>query len=195
MNMWDARYRGSEYLFGREPSHFLLERSQYFQSGQVALLVADGEGRNGVYIAGLGLRVHSVDGSIVALRKAKKLADDVGVEMVIENADLFDWTWYENAYDHVIAIMAQIAGGKMRSELLGHMKRAVKPGGTVMLHGFRPEQVELGTGGPGDPDFMYSEEFLREEFADFEMLELSQEDRPGGGGMQALISFVARKPS
>lgn len=195
MNMWDARYRGNDYLFGKEPSHFLLERSQYFKPGQVALLVADGEGRNGVYIAGLGLRVHSVDGSIVALRKAKKLADEAGVEMVIENADLFDWTWYENAYDHVIAIMAQIAGSENRTELFANIKQAVKPGGHIMLHGFRPEQVELGTGGPGDLDFMYTDEILRDAFADFEILELSQEDRPGGGGMQALISFVARKPS
>lgn len=188
------RYRGSDYLFGKEPSHVLLERSHYFTAGQVALMVADGEGRNGVYLAQLGLKVHSVDGSIVASRKAKKLADEVGVEMVIENANVLDWDWYDNAYDHVVGIMCQIVGGETKHELFDHMKGAVKPGGYVLVHGFRPEQVELGTGGPGDPEFMYASDMLRDAFSGFEILEISEEDRPGGGDMQALITLVARKP-
>lgn len=199
MNAWDQRYANKEYLFGREPSHFLTERQQYFQPGQVALMVADGEGRNGVYLASLGLRVHSVDGSSVALRKAKRLADEAGVQLVLEQADVLDWTWYEEAYDHVIGIMIQFAEPAARKALFANMKRAVKPGGYLMLHGYRPEQVALGTGGPSNPDLMYSEELLRESFADFEIVELTAENRlledgVAHRGESALINLVARKP-
>ncbi len=199
MNSWDMRYANKNYLFGKEPSHFLTERSSYFQPGQVALLVADGEGRNGVYLAKQGLRVHSVDGSSIALRKAKKLAYEAGVQLVLEQADVTDWTWYENAYDHVVGIMIQFADPEIRPKLFENMKNAVKPGGYLLLHGYRPEQVELGTGGPPDPDHMYTEEMLREAFSDFEIIELTEEDREieegkGHRGQSALINLVARKP-
>jgi len=193
------RYSSKNYLFGKEPSHFLIERQQYFSPGQVALMVADGEGRNGVYLAQQGLRVHSVDGSTVALRKAKRLADEAGVTIVLEQADVLDWTWYENSYDHVIGIMIQFAGPEVRPGLFTNMKSAVKPGGLLMLHGYRPEQVELGTGGPPDPEYMYTEALLRDSFRDFEVLELTSEDRDvqdgvAHRGVSALINFVARKP-
>lgn len=199
MNSWDMRYANKNYLFGREPSHFLTERQHYFEPGQVALMVADGEARNGVYLATLGLKVHSVDGSTVALRKAKQLADDAGVKLILEQADVMDWTWYDDAYHHVIGVMIQFADPESRPSLFENMKRAVRPGGYLMLHGYRPEQVELGTGGPPDPAYMYTSEMLREAFSDFEILELTEEDRlvedgVAHRGQSALINFVARKP-
>lgn len=199
MNSWDMRYANKNYLFGKEPSHFLTERESYFHSGQVALMVADGEGRNGVHLAKMGLRVHSVDGSTVALRKAKRLADEAGVQLVLEQADVTDWTWYQDSYDHVIGIMVQFADPDTRAKLFEDMKSAVKPGGHLMLHGYRPEQVVLGTGGPSDPDYMYTEEMLRAAFSDFEILELAEENRliedgVAHRGESALINLVARKP-
>lgn len=200
MNSWEMCYRNKSYLFGKEASHFLTERSQYFQPGQVALLVADGEGRNGVYLARQGLRVHSVDGSTAALRKAKRLADEAGVQMVLEQADVLNWTWYENSYDHVVGIMIQFAGPEERPALFANMKNAVKPGGYLTLHGYRPEQVALGTGGPGNPDYMYTSEMLRKAFSDFEIVELTEENRDVQDGVahrgeSALINLVARKPA
>lgn len=199
MNSWDMRYANKNYLFGKEPSHFLTERSECFKPGQVALMVADGEGRNGVYLAQRGLRVHSVDGSTVALRKARKLAQDADVQLVFEQADVTDWTWYKDSYDHVIGIMIQFADPETRTKLFENMKSAVKPGGCLLLHGYRPEQVELGTGGPPDPAYMYTEELLRTVFSDFEIIELTEEDRLVEDGVahrgeSALINLVARKP-
>src|SRR5699024_9145627 len=123
---------------------------------------------NGVYVAQQGVRVHSVDNSMVGLRKAKKLADEVGVDMFIENVDILDWTWHEDSSDHVVGIFIQFATPEQRKDLFANMVRALKPGGHLLLHGYRPEQVELGTGGPPDPDHMYPEEMLREAFSDFE---------------------------
>ncbi len=199
MNSWDMRYANKNYLFGKEPSHFLTERIQFFKPGEVALMVADGEGRNGVYLAQQGLRVHSVDGSTVALRKARKLAEEAGVHPIFEQADVTDWTWYEDSYDHVVGIMIQFAGPDIRPKLFENMRNAVKPGGYLMLHGYRPEQVELGTGGPSDPAHMYTEDMLRDSFGEFEIIELTSEDRlvedgVAHRGQSALINFVARKP-
>lgn len=199
MNRWDQRYATKEYVYGREPSHFLIERQQYFEPGEVVLMVADGEGRNGVYLAQQGLRVHSVDGSTVALRKAKRLADEAGVQMVLENADVTDWTWYENSYDHVVGIMIQFADPEIRLQLFENMKNAVKPGGHVFLHGYRPEHLPDGIGGPRDPNYLYTEEFLRTVFADLEIVELSVEDREIDEGdlhqgESKLINLVARRP-
>lgn len=199
MTSWNQRYATDDYLFGREPSYFLVERKSYFQPGQVALLVADGEGRNGVYVAQQGVRVHSVDDSMVGLRKAKKLADEAGVDMFIENADLFDWIWHESSYDHVVGIFIQFANPEQRVDLFHNMVNALKPGGHLLLHGYRPEQVELGTGGPPLPDHMYTEELLREAFSELEIIELTEENRVveegiGHRGESALINLVARKP-
>lgn len=199
MSYWDQVYTGAGYRFGKEPSHFLLERGEYFCPGQVALMIADGEGRNGVHLARLGLRVHSVDGSAVALRKARRLADEADVQMVLEQADVLNWTWYEDAYDYVIGIMIQFADPESRIDLFANMMSAVKPGGLLMLHGYRPEQVELGTGGPPDPEYMYTEALLHDLFSDFEILELTSENRhveegAAHRGESALINLVARKP-
>ena len=199
MNSWDMRYANKNYLFGKEPSHFLTERESYFQPGQVALMVADGEGRNGVYLAQRGLRVHSVDGSTVALRKARRLAEESNVQLILEQVDVTDWTWYQDSYDHVVGIMIQFADPEVRTKLFHDMKSAVKPGGYLMLHGFRPEQVELGTGGPSNPDYLYTEELLRDAFADFEIIELTEENRVvedgvAHSGESALINLVAKKP-
>lgn len=199
MSSWDLRYNSRNYIFGKEPSQFLTQRESLFQPGQVALMVADGEGRNGVFLAGKGLRIHSVDGSTVALRKAKRLADEAGVQMVIEQADVMDWSWYENAYDHVVGIMIQFADPNQRETLFANMKRALKPGGLFHVHGFHVDQIQNNSGGPRDPDHLYTRELLTAAFDDFEIVELSEETRtlddgPAHSGPAALINLVARKP-
>lgn len=199
MSFWDRHYSTDVYIYGREPSSFLSAHEALFRPGQRVLAVADGEGRNGVYLARLGLDVHSVDGSAIAVEKANKLASESGVAIRAEQADLLTWEWPEAEYDHVVAIFIQFVGPDLRSRLFAGMKRVLKPGGYLLLHGYRPEQIANGTGGPGDPACMYTEELLRQEFADLEILELVSEDKIvhegiGHSGQSALISLVARKP-
>jgi len=198
-NHWDERYRGEDYLFGREPNAFLKREAHRFAPGEGVLAVADGEGRNGVFLAGLGLRVHAVDASAVALEKSAKLARDAGVEITRELADLGSWTWPEEEYDHVVAIFIQFAAPDLRAQLFESMKRALRPGGLILLQGYRPEQVELGTGGPPHRENMYTRTLLEEAFADFDILHLEERDmviREGRGhdGPSALIELVARRP-
>lgn len=198
-NHWDERYGGEDYLFGREPNAFLKREAHRLGEGGSVLAVADGEGRNGVFLAGLGLNVHAVDASSVALEKSARLAREAGVEIELEQADLADWSWPQDAYDHVVAIFIQFADPAMRARLFEGMKRSVKPGGLVLLQGYRPEQVDLGTGGPPHRDHMYTRDLLLAAFGDFDILHLEEHDTTihegrGHSGLSALIDLVARRP-
>lgn len=200
VNRWDERYRGEDYLFGREPSAFLKREADRFAKGSSVLAVADGEGRNGVFLAGLGLKVHAIDASSVALEKSARLARESGVEIKLEQADLADWCWPRETYDYVVAIFIQFADPAMRAHLFEAMKCALRPGGLLLLHGYRPEQVELGTGGPPQRENMYTRDLLISAFGDFEILHLQEHDATihegsGHSGPSALIDLVARRPA
>jgi cyclopropane fatty-acyl-phospholipid synthase-like methyltransferase len=199
MSFWDERYQGETYLFGEAPNAFLARQAHRLAPGQTALAVADGEGRNGVWLAEQGLSVLSADGSPVAQAKAARLAEARGVSLDLQQVDLAAWDWPQERFDLVAAIFIQFAGPELRTEIFENMKRALKPGGLVLLEGYRPEQIAYGTGGPRTPENLYTEAMLREAFADFEILELvaydaAIEEGAGHSGPSALIDLVARKP-
>ena len=196
---WNQRYAVEEYVFGTEPNAFLTEQAQRFSPGQRVLSVADGEGRNGVWLARQGLEVLAVDVSPPALAKAQKLAVRHGVTLETELADLFSWEWGENRFDAVVAIFIQFVASEGRRQLHQLMRQALKPGGLILLQGYTPKQLEYKTGGPSERDNLYSAEDLRGEFAGMEILHLrehEQEIDEGAGhrGMSALVEMVARKP-
>ena len=196
--MWDERYADEKYLFGTEPNAFLLSQQVLLKPGQYCLAVADGEGRNGVWLAQQGLRVLSVEASEVALKKAKKLAVQRGVEIEFEQADLTQWDWGENRFDVVAAIFIQFAPPKLRTEMFTNIKRCLKPGGLLLLQGYTPRQLKYGTGGPPVAENMYTKELLHDAFADIAWLHFAEHDKvisegTAHHGMSALIDLVARK--
>lgn len=198
-NLWDRRYAQPDYLFGTEPNAFLARQIGRLQPGWRALAVADGEGRNGVWLAEQGLSVRSIDSSAVAQDKARSLARARGVEMEVDLVDLDAWTWPQAEFDLVAAIFIQFAPPDLRARLFADMARALKPGGLLLLEGYRPEQIAYGTGGPSLPQNLYTEALLREAFADLEILDLLAYDaeiHEGAGhhGRSALIDLVARRP-
>lgn len=200
MSFWDERYQGEAYLFGEAPNAFLARQAHRLAPGQTALAVADGEGRNGVWLAQQGLSVLSVDGSSVAQAKAARLAEARGVSLELQQVDLADWDWPQGRFDLVAAIFIQFAGPELRTQIFENMKRALKPGGLILLEGYRPEQIAYGTGGPRTPENLYTEAMLQEAFSDFEILELAAydaaiEEGAGHSGPSALIDLVARKPA
>jgi SAM-dependent methyltransferase len=198
-NLWDRRYAQPDYLFGVEPNAFLARQAGRLQPGWRALAVADGEGRNGVWLAQQGLSVRSIDSSAVAQDKARSLARARGVEMAVEQVDLSAWTWPRSECDLVVAIFIQFAPPALRARLFADMVRALKPGGLLLLEGYRPEQIAHGTGGPSAPENLYTEALLREAFAALEIIDLQSHDteiHEGAGhhGLSALIDLVARRP-
>ncbi len=198
MSIWNERYAGQDYHFGTEPNAFLLSQQTRLTPGMSCLAVADGEGRNGVWLAQHGLDVLSVDSSPVALKKAQRLAEHKGMAMQFELADLTQWEWGSERFDVVAAIFIQFAPPGMREQMFVNIKRCLKPGGLLLLQGYTPRQLEFKTGGPSQAENLYTEAMLRELFADMEILHLSEHDdviREGAGhsGMSALIDLVARK--
>ena len=198
MSVWDERYAGEDYHFGTEPNAFLVSQRSLLKPGMSCLAVADGEGRNGVWLAQQGLAVLSVDSSPVALYKARKLAQQRGVKVMFEQADLTQWDFGENRFDAVAAIFTQFAPPGLREQMFGRIRRCLKPGGLLLLQGYTPRQLEYRTGGPSQAENLYTESMLREAFADMDILHLREHDdiiREGAGhsGMSALIDLAARK--
>ena len=199
---WSARYRdaGDDYLFGTAPNKFLASQVERFGAGMSVLSVADGEGRNSVWLAEQGCAVTATEISPVALEKAAKLARGRHVVVNFVQADIFDWTWPNEAFDAVVGIFIQFAGPAERPRQLAGMKQAVKPGGLLFLQGYTPKQLEYRTGGPSAVENLYTEALLREIFADWEIVLLHEhedlmEEGSAHAGRSALIDLVARRPA
>lgn len=198
IDFWNQRYSGDEFFYGTAPNAFLTSQAHWFTPGQSVLAVADGEGRNGVWLARQGLDVTAVDFSPVAVEKARRLADQNGVAVRHEIGDLFAMDWPESSFDAIVAIFIQFVGPAQRRVLHDLMKKSLKPGGQLILQGYRPSQLEYKTGGPSSAENLYTAETLREEFADMEILHLAEHDDEicegvGHCGKSALVDMVARK--
>ena len=196
---WDERYDRPDYLFGKEPNAFLAGEAHRLQPSSRVLCIADGEGRNGVWLACQGHEVVSMDSSAKGQEKAARLAREAGVSITLEHADIARWDWPEDAFDAVAAIFIQFAGPELRSRIFDGVKRTLRPGGFVLIEGYRPKQLEYGTGGPKVLENLYEAAMLESAFADFEILQLKEYDReviegPGHSGMSALVDLVARRP-
>ena len=197
-DFWDERYAAEHYIFGTTPNVFLASQAARIHPGMRALAVADGEGRNGVWLAEQGAQVHAIDFSPLALEKARKLAEARGVTIELEQADVLEWSWPEATYDLVVAIFIQFVPSPERDRIIAGIRRCLKPGGLLILQGYTPKQVEFATGGPPDAANMYTAELLREWFGDWDILHLHEHDSfisegTHHHGMSALIDLVATK--
>jgi cyclopropane fatty-acyl-phospholipid synthase-like methyltransferase len=195
---WETRFSEPGYYFGTEPNVFLKSKAQLLKPGQKALTIADGEGRNGVFLAELGLDVLAVDISPTALAKARALANEHGVMLRTEQADLETWNWPTESFDVVVAIFFQFCTPKVRQQMFEKIKRALKPGGLLLMEGYRPEQLQYKSGGPSKVEQLYTRALLEESFRDFFSLEIEEHDsvlKEGNrhSGMAALIDLVGRK--
>ena len=204
-SIWSKRYSdaGKDYLFGTEPNRFLARHEALLQNGGSALSIADGEGRNSVWLAGLGLKVTGVEISAVAIEKARHLAAARKAEVEFIQADMlatsFPPTDLQGAFDWVIGIFIQFVGPQGRDRQFEVMKQLTRPGGYILLQGYTPKQLEYGTGGPSAIENLYTEDMLRSAFADWgieELVEYEETIAEGTGhvGRSALIGMVARKP-
>ncbi len=195
---WETRFSAPGYLFGKAPNAFLKSKAHLLKAGQTALSIADGEGRNGVFMAEHGLDVLAIDFSPTALAKSRALAEERGVKLRIEQADLLTWAWPNEAFDVVAAIFFQFLNPAQREKTFAGIKRALKPGGLLLMEGYRPKQLEYKTGGPSEVENLYTRTLLEESFKEFASVEIEEYDAvihegAGHGGMSALIDFVGRK--
>jgi cyclopropane fatty-acyl-phospholipid synthase-like methyltransferase len=196
---WDARFSSDEYIFGTEPNVWLAQHADLFKPGMRVLAVADGEGRNSVWMAQQGLQVDAFDISPVGIEKAKKLAQQEGVDVNFSIHSIEDYPWTTGDYDAVVAIFIQFADPDTRATLFKRMKSALKPDGVILLQGYTPKQLEYKTGGPPNLSHLYTEELLQDAFGDLDVSELTSYEQVLTEGTQhhgqsALIGLVARRP-
>jgi SAM-dependent methyltransferase len=195
---WNQRFAGDDFLFGTAPNEWLREHADVWTPGQRVLSVADGEGRNSVWLARRGLAVEAFDIAGVGVDKARRLAAAAGVSVDYRVADCDDYAWPRAAFDGVAAIFVQFADPAMRGRLFAHIVASLKVGGTLLLQGYTPKQLDYRTGGPPFASHLYTEAMLREAFAALDIVELREyeaEVAEGSGhrGRSALIGLVARK--
>jgi len=195
--MWDERYGAPEYVYGTEPNEFLASVAGRIPPGRV-LSIADGEGRNGVYLATLGHRVTSVDASPVGLAKAGRLAAARGVKLTTVLADLAEYVITPGAWEGIVSIFCHLPP-PLRRRVHEQVVRGLAPGGIYVLEGYSVRQLEFGTGGPQNADLLLTLDAVRGELAGLEFLhavELEREVHEGTlhNGPSAVVQVIARKP-
>lgn len=199
LERWNTLYSEAKgHLFGDAPNAFLARQQDLLKPGMEALSVADGDGRNGVFLAEQGLKVHSIDFSPVAQEKARRLAKSRGVTANFELVDVSKFPWPTEAYDLVVVIFSQFLLPEDRTVMFEGIETALRPGGLLLMEGYTPKQLQYGTGGPKNLPQLYTRELLETSFASFSELnieeydaELSEGDRHHGPS--ALIDLIARK--
>lgn len=193
---WDQRFAGDDYLYGTRANDFLAANVQLLHGPVLSL--AEGEGRNAVFMARQGLPVVGVDSSGVGLAKARRLAAEHGVHVTLEQADLAQYVPQPGAYGAVVSIFAHLPSAT-RQRLYPLLARALRPGGVLLMEAYTEDQLGRGTGGPPTADLMMSARKIRAEFPNLEIAllqELEREVVEGSGhtGLASVVQFVGRKP-
>lgn len=195
--MWDERYAGHDYVYGTEPNDYLKAQADLFASDARVLCLAEGEGRNAVYLAEQGLDVVAVDASAIGLAKAERLAQDRGVTIETRQLDLADFDPGREQWDGIVSIFCHLPP-RVRQALHQKVFDALKPGGLFVLEAYRPEQLLLKTGGPPNADWMMTADQLQQELAPLQFEQLQEMDRPvyegkGHTGLGAVVQALCIK--
>ena len=193
---WNERYAETAYAYGQEANDFL--KAQQIGSDLKVLCLAEGEGRNGVYLAGLGNDVTCIDYSEEGLKKTSQLAAQNGVEVSCICADLGEMQLKANTWDVIVAIFAHFPK-LVKSHIWPQIFTALKPGGKLIMEVYDQEQLRFGTGGPQQPDLLYSKEELIElivgDYQSFQIEKVFRDVHEGAyhNGASATLQVVATK--
>lgn len=196
MNKWQKRFNTPDYVFGKEVNMFIQEAAERFTIGPDILAVAEGEGRNAVFLAGHDHQVTMWDYAQSGLEKAHALADEKGVKLETKLQDLSEADWQEGEFDTVVCVFGHFESG-LRKQVLEGIHKTVKSGGLFITEVYAEEQINYGTGGPKDVAFLYNETDF-DVFSDFETLhfekkEVERHEGEGHSGLACVIQYVGRK--
>lgn len=193
---WDIRYAPEEFFYGTTPNEFLAEAATPLPRGRT-LCLAEGEGRNSVWLAEQGFDVYSVDLSTVGVAKTLRFAASHGVTVHAQVGDLADFVIEPNSFDLIVSIFAHTSS-VLRRSIHQRVVSGLRPGGTFVLEAYSPDQIPLGTGGPSDPDMLVTENSLRSELAGLEfdhLVEINRNIVEGAGhsGLAAVVQAIAHR--
>ena len=195
-SMWEERYSADHYVYGTEPNAFLAEHVAMLPMGDI-LCLAEGEGRNAVFLAGTGRRVSSVDLTEAGVKKTLRLAAERGVEVDARVGDLSTYDLGTEKWDGIVSIFAHMAP-QVRAHLHHRVVEALRPGGVLLLEAYTPDQIGRGTGGPQSAEMTMTLSALEQELAPLELLHAVETERivvegPGHTGSGAVVQVIARK--
>jgi len=196
--MWDQRYNEAGFAYGDQPNGFLVEQVRMLKPG-TCLCLAEGQGRNAIWLAQQGFSVTAMDQSPVGMTRAQHLAAERGVAIDTQVGDLTDFDLGDSRWDNIVSIFGHLPSGLRRS-VHQRIVQALKPGGVFLLEAYTPEQLDMpGTGGPSDPDMLPTAGMVRSEAEGLEFMiarEVNREVNEGDyhHGMSAVVQIVARKP-
>ncbi len=197
--MWDDRYSTPGYAYGVEPNDFVVAAYDQLPTQGRVLCLAEGEGRNAVWLARQGFEVTAVDASSVGLTKARRLAEQHAVRIDTVHVDLADYSIEANHWDGIVSIFCHLPPA-LRRQVHARCVSGLRAGGIMLLEAYTPRQLEFKTGGPPVIDMMMDSESLTREFDGLEFLRLEEctrEIHEGQfhHGVGAVVQMVARKPS
>ena len=170
-DFWNERYAEDGLAYGTEPNEYLASVVSHIPAGGKVLVVGDGEGRNGVWLAEQGFDVFSIDYSPVAIEKIKALADQRKVNIMAECHDLTEYDWPENTFDAVVAVYVHFPPG-VRELMHKKMLSALTVGGKILMEAFHKEQLNYKSGGPPVEPMLFSDEMLKQDFEKAKIIEL-----------------------
>ncbi|MFD1065471.1 class I SAM-dependent methyltransferase [Oceanobacillus locisalsi] len=199
MNHWDKKFNTNEYVYGKAPNEFLKEMHNKHHFSGEALAIAEGEGRNAVFLAEEGLDVTAWDSSKEGIKKMQNLADERKVHVDTENIDLNQADWAENKWDEVVCIYGHFHS-ELRHNVLENVKRSIKPGGYYVSEVYSMYQIPYQSGGPQDEDMLYTPQEILEAFRDWKIIhffmgEVERNEGKFHSGTGHIIQIVAQKPA
>jgi len=162
-DFWNERYQQDAFIYGKKPNTFFAEQILLLEPGNL-LLPAEGEGRNAVYAAGLGWRVTAFDFSDAARKKAQKLALEAKVKIDYRISQATDFEAEKASFDVIALIYAHLPP-QIRKVVHQRVVTWLKPGGRVILEAFHPRQLQHSSGGPKNPEMLYDQVMLRDDFS------------------------------
>ena len=195
--MWDERYSQAEYAYGKQPNDFLKQHIARLNKGR-SLCLADGEGRNSVFLAQHAHDVVAVDQSSPGMHKARQLAEENAVSIEAVVADLAEFSIEQNSWDNIVSIFCHLPVA-LRKQVHASAVRGLKSGGILLLEAYTPEQIQLGTGGPPVAEMTMTLELLQDELQGLEFLHAEEKRREVVEGLYhtgtgAVVQVIARKP-
>ena len=175
--MWDQRYAEAGFAYGTEPNDFLVSSMHLLPTGGRVLCLAEGEGRNGVFLAQNGFGVECVDSSAVGLAKARNLAESRSVFIDTEVADLSDYQIDKNAYDGIISIFCHLPP-PIQEKIHAQIYPGLKEGGVFILEGYSKKQLEYNTGGPRKKELLMDLDSITQELHPLDLTDVRETIRP-----------------
>ncbi len=195
--MWDEKYNCDDFVYGTEPNDFLRANAHHFPTHGKLLCLAEGEGRNAVWLATQGFDVTAVDSSAIGLAKAERLAKEKNTVIQVIHTDLADFDPGVEQWDGIIAIFAHLPLA-LRHQVHKACEKALKPSGIMLLEAYTPDQLNFGTGGPKNVDWLMTKQHLQKEFSHLTFIHLAEVERDvlegiGHTGRGAVVQLLAKK--